>query len=50
MLLSFVVCCASWLSLIAFSELMLVDCLWVTNWLLPAVLSFGFSWVVVAVM
>ena len=48
--MSFVGCFASWLLLVVLSELLLIDGLLITNWLLSLVLFFGFSWVVVAVI
>ena len=47
---SFVVCCASWLSRVGMSESMLIGGLFVTSWLLFSMLSFGLTCVVVAVM
>ena len=45
LLFSFVFCFTIWLSSFVFSELVLIDCSWVTNWLLAAVVV---SWVPLA--
>ena len=48
--MSYVSCCASWLSRVGMSESMLIGGLFVTSWLLFSMSSFGLTCVVVAVM